>query len=135
MNCHMLTCPRAVVHLLLSQLKVLEKGLLHAVYDLEIILNRASTVCCSIPFGVHSLITIKPCQFLFFCSFQFVEQCADATGSEIEEELNRHVQEMLQSSQIRDRCSNVSTVSASPEILGFILLKWQCAEQSLSLTV
>ncbi|OWK62441.1 DNA-directed RNA polymerase I subunit RPA1 [Lonchura striata] len=48
--------------------------------------------------------------FLFFCSFQFVEQCADATGSEIEEELNRHVQEMLQSSQIRDRCSNVKNV-------------------------
>ncbi|NXT68960.1 RPA1 polymerase, partial [Chaetops frenatus] len=83
LNCHMLTCPRAVVHLLLSQLKVLEKGLLHAVHDLEIILNRAST---------------------------FVEQCADATGSEIEEELNRHVQEMLQSSQIRDRCSNVKNV-------------------------
>uniref|UniRef100_A0A8D2Q056 DNA-directed RNA polymerase subunit n=1 Tax=Zosterops lateralis melanops TaxID=1220523 RepID=A0A8D2Q056_ZOSLA len=60
LNCHMLTCPRAVVHLLLSQLKVLEKGLLHAVHELEIILNR------------------------------FVEQCADATGSEIEEELNRH---------------------------------------------
>lgn len=55
----MLTCPRAVVHLLLSQLKVLEKGLLHAVHDLEIILNRASTVQCSIPFGIHSLIIIK----------------------------------------------------------------------------
>uniref|UniRef100_A0A8D2N1Z1 DNA-directed RNA polymerase subunit n=1 Tax=Zonotrichia albicollis TaxID=44394 RepID=A0A8D2N1Z1_ZONAL len=61
LNCHMLTCPRAVVHLLLSQLKVLQKGLLHAVHELEIILNR------------------------------FIEQCADATGSEIEEELNRHV--------------------------------------------
>uniref|UniRef100_A0A8D2MZD1 DNA-directed RNA polymerase subunit n=1 Tax=Zonotrichia albicollis TaxID=44394 RepID=A0A8D2MZD1_ZONAL len=65
LNCHMLTCPRAVVHLLLSQLKVLQKGLLHAVHELEIILNR------------------------------FIEQCADATGSEIEEELNRHVQEMF----------------------------------------
>uniref|UniRef100_A0A8C5X005 DNA-directed RNA polymerase subunit n=1 Tax=Malurus cyaneus samueli TaxID=2593467 RepID=A0A8C5X005_9PASS len=70
LNCHMLTCPRAVVHLLLSQLKVLEKGLLHAVHDLEIILNK------------------------------FLEQCADATGSEIEEELDRHVQEMLQSSHL-----------------------------------
>ncbi|KGL91263.1 DNA-directed RNA polymerase I subunit RPA1, partial [Charadrius vociferus] len=65
LNCHMLTCPRAVVHLLLSQLKVLEKGLLHGVHDLEVILNRA-------------------------------KQCADATGSEIEEELNHHVQEILQ---------------------------------------
>ncbi|PKU48663.1 dna-directed rna polymerase i subunit rpa1 [Limosa lapponica baueri] len=80
LNCHMLTCARAVVHLLLSQLKVLEKGLLHAVHDLEVILNR------------------------------FLEQCADATGSEIEEELNRHVQEILQSYQIRDQCSNVKNV-------------------------
>ncbi|NWH47976.1 RPA1 polymerase, partial [Fregata magnificens] len=76
LNCHMLTCTRAVVHLLLSQLKVLEKGLLHAVHDLEVILSRA-------------------------------KQCADATGSEIEEELNHHVQEILQSHQIRDQCSNV----------------------------
>ncbi|XP_075565005.1 DNA-directed RNA polymerase I subunit RPA1 [Pelecanus crispus] len=80
LNCHMLTCPRAVVHLLLSQLKVLEKGLLHAVHDLEVILNR------------------------------FLEQCADATGSEIEEELNHHVNEILQSNQIRDQCSNVKNV-------------------------
>ncbi|KAM6269791.1 DNA-directed RNA polymerase I subunit RPA1 isoform 1-T1 [Porphyrio hochstetteri] len=80
LNCHTLTCPRAVVHLLLSQLKVLEKGLLHAVHDLEVILNR------------------------------FLEQCADATGSEIEEELNHHVQEILQSYQIRDQYSNVKNV-------------------------
>ncbi|KFV89797.1 DNA-directed RNA polymerase I subunit RPA1, partial [Fulmarus glacialis] len=79
LNCHMLTCTRAVVHLLLSQLKVLEKGLLHAVHDLEVILNRA-------------------------------KQCADATGSEIEEELNHHVHEILQSHQIRDQCSNVKNV-------------------------
>ncbi|XP_065517462.1 DNA-directed RNA polymerase I subunit RPA1 [Lathamus discolor] len=80
LNCNMLTCTRAVVHLLLSQLKVLEKGLLHAVHDLEVILNR------------------------------FLEQCADATGSEIEEELNHHVQEILQTYQIKDQCSNVKNV-------------------------
>ncbi|NXS53970.1 RPA1 polymerase, partial [Brachypteracias leptosomus] len=83
LNCHMLTCPRGVVHLLLSQLKVLEKGLLHAVHDLEVILNKASI---------------------------FLEQCADASGSEIEEELDRHVQEILESYQIRDQCSNVKNV-------------------------
>ncbi|KFP92862.1 DNA-directed RNA polymerase I subunit RPA1, partial [Haliaeetus albicilla] len=79
LNCHTLTCARAVVHLLLSQLKVLERGLLHAVHDLEVILNRA-------------------------------KQCADATGSEIEEELNHHVQEILGSYQVRDQCSNVKNV-------------------------
>ncbi|NWT00221.1 RPA1 polymerase, partial [Mionectes macconnelli] len=110
LNCHMLTCTRAVVHLLLSQLRVLEKGLLHAVYDLEVVLNRASTLCYSIPLGVHGAVAVKLCQFQLFCSFQFLEQCADATGSEIEEELNRHVQEILQSSQTRDQCSNVKNV-------------------------
>uniref|UniRef100_A0A8C3JZE6 DNA-directed RNA polymerase subunit n=1 Tax=Calidris pygmaea TaxID=425635 RepID=A0A8C3JZE6_9CHAR len=77
LNCHMLTCARAVVHLLLSQLKVLEKGLLHAVHDLEVIRNR------------------------------FLEQCADATGSEIEEELNHHVQEILQKRFLGTHVKNV----------------------------
>ncbi|OPJ70788.1 DNA-directed RNA polymerase I subunit RPA1 isoform A [Patagioenas fasciata monilis] len=75
LNCHMLTCTRAVVHLLLSQLKVLEKGLLHAVHELEVILNRAN-----------------------------------ATGTEIEEELNNHVQEILQNYEVADQCSNVKNV-------------------------
>ncbi|EOA92801.1 DNA-directed RNA polymerase I subunit RPA1, partial [Anas platyrhynchos] len=79
LNCHMLTCTRAVVHLLLSQLKVLENGLLHAVHDLEVVLNRA-------------------------------KQSADATALEIEEELNHHVHEMLQSQEPSDQCSNVSRI-------------------------
>uniref|UniRef100_A0A7M4DXU4 DNA-directed RNA polymerase n=1 Tax=Crocodylus porosus TaxID=8502 RepID=A0A7M4DXU4_CROPO len=80
LNCCLLTCTRAVVHLLLSQLKVLEKGLLHAVYDLEAVLNR------------------------------FLDENADATGLEIEEELSRHVNEMLQNNQLGDQCSNVKNV-------------------------
>lgn len=40
LNCHMLTCPRAVIHLLVCQLRVLEVGALQAVYELERILNR-----------------------------------------------------------------------------------------------
>uniref|UniRef100_A0A8D0GCB4 DNA-directed RNA polymerase subunit n=1 Tax=Sphenodon punctatus TaxID=8508 RepID=A0A8D0GCB4_SPHPU len=39
-NCHFLTCTRAVVLLLFHQLKLLETGLLQAVYDLEAVLNR-----------------------------------------------------------------------------------------------
>ncbi|XP_006028713.1 DNA-directed RNA polymerase I subunit RPA1 [Alligator sinensis] len=80
LNCCLLTCTRAVVHLLLSQLKVLEKGLLHAVYDLEAVLNR------------------------------FLDENADATGLEIEEELSRHVNEILQNNQLGDQCSNVKNV-------------------------
>ena len=44
LNCHMLTCPRAVVHLLLYQLRVLEVGALQAVYELERILYRVGNV-------------------------------------------------------------------------------------------
>lgn len=40
----MLTCPRAVVHLLLCQLRVLEVGALQAVYELERILCRVGDV-------------------------------------------------------------------------------------------
>uniref|UniRef100_W5MY79 DNA-directed RNA polymerase subunit n=1 Tax=Lepisosteus oculatus TaxID=7918 RepID=W5MY79_LEPOC len=40
LGCHMLTCSRAAVHLLLNQLRVLEAGALNAVYDLEAELNR-----------------------------------------------------------------------------------------------
>ncbi|XP_026503885.1 DNA-directed RNA polymerase I subunit RPA1 [Terrapene carolina triunguis] len=80
LNCHLLTCTRAVVHLLLSQLKVLEKGLLHAVCDLEAILNR------------------------------FLDENTDASGLDIEEELNRHVNEILQNNQLGDECSLVKNV-------------------------
>lgn len=44
LNCHMLTCPRAVIHLLVCQLRVLEVGALQAVYELERILNRVGGV-------------------------------------------------------------------------------------------
>ncbi|XP_006111690.2 DNA-directed RNA polymerase I subunit RPA1 [Pelodiscus sinensis] len=80
LNCRLLTCSRAVVHLLLSQLKVLEKGLLHAVCDLEAILNR------------------------------FVDANTDASGLDIEEELNHHVNEMLQNNEFGDQCSHVKNV-------------------------
>lgn len=36
----MLTCPRAAIHLLVCQLRVLEVGALQAVYELERILSR-----------------------------------------------------------------------------------------------
>eukprot|EP00069_Balaena_mysticetus_P005276 bmy_17878T0 len=66
LNCHMLTCPRAVVHLLLCQLRVLEVGALQAVYELERILYR------------------------------FLEENADPTAFEIQEELERYTTKILQ---------------------------------------
>ncbi|KAI1883829.1 hypothetical protein AGOR_G00236030 [Albula goreensis] len=40
LSCHMLTCPRAALHLLLNQLRVLEVGALQAVAELEVHLNQ-----------------------------------------------------------------------------------------------
>uniref|UniRef100_A0A8C3JZU5 DNA-directed RNA polymerase subunit n=1 Tax=Calidris pygmaea TaxID=425635 RepID=A0A8C3JZU5_9CHAR len=45
LNCHMLTCARAVVHLLLSQLKVLEKGL---VIPISFILYQVGDQCSNV---------------------------------------------------------------------------------------
>ncbi|XP_018426964.1 PREDICTED: DNA-directed RNA polymerase I subunit RPA1 [Nanorana parkeri] len=39
-HCQLLTCPRSVIHLLLSQLKVLERGALKEVHELEAVLSR-----------------------------------------------------------------------------------------------
>ncbi|XP_030595949.1 DNA-directed RNA polymerase I subunit RPA1 isoform X2 [Archocentrus centrarchus] len=38
--CHMLTCPRAAMHLLLNQLKLLDHGALQEVYQIEQVLNQ-----------------------------------------------------------------------------------------------
>ncbi|KAF3693558.1 DNA-directed RNA polymerase I subunit RPA1 [Channa argus] len=38
--CHMLTCPRAAMHLLLNQLKLMEHGALQEVYQIEQVLNQ-----------------------------------------------------------------------------------------------
>uniref|UniRef100_A0A6Q2WWD0 DNA-directed RNA polymerase subunit n=1 Tax=Esox lucius TaxID=8010 RepID=A0A6Q2WWD0_ESOLU len=40
LNCHMLVCPRAAIHLLLYQLKLLDVGALQEVYELERVLNQ-----------------------------------------------------------------------------------------------
>lgn len=38
----MLSCPRAAIHLLLNQLKLLDVGALQEVYELENVLNQVS---------------------------------------------------------------------------------------------
>ncbi len=40
LSCHMLTCPRAAVHLLLNQLKLLDHGAMQEVYLIEAVLNQ-----------------------------------------------------------------------------------------------
>uniref|UniRef100_A0AAQ5WWY6 DNA-directed RNA polymerase subunit n=1 Tax=Amphiprion ocellaris TaxID=80972 RepID=A0AAQ5WWY6_AMPOC len=41
--CHTLTCPRAAIHLLLNQLKLVEHGAMQEVYQLEQLLNQVSS--------------------------------------------------------------------------------------------
>uniref|UniRef100_A0A3Q1IV52 DNA-directed RNA polymerase subunit n=1 Tax=Anabas testudineus TaxID=64144 RepID=A0A3Q1IV52_ANATE len=40
MACHMLTCPRAAIHLLLNQLKLVDHGAMQEVYQIEHVLNQ-----------------------------------------------------------------------------------------------
>uniref|UniRef100_A0A4W6DTX0 DNA-directed RNA polymerase n=1 Tax=Lates calcarifer TaxID=8187 RepID=A0A4W6DTX0_LATCA len=42
--CHMLTCPRAAIHLLLNQLKLLDHGAMQQVYQTEQVLNQVHAV-------------------------------------------------------------------------------------------
>uniref|UniRef100_U3DUQ3 DNA-directed RNA polymerase subunit n=1 Tax=Callithrix jacchus TaxID=9483 RepID=U3DUQ3_CALJA len=83
LNCHMLTCPRAVIHLLLCQLRVLEVGALQAVYELERILNR------------------------------FLEENADPSASEIQEELEQYTTEIVQNNLLGSQGSHVKNVCES----------------------
>lgn len=40
LSCHTLICPRAAIHLLLNQLKLLDVGAFKEVWDLENVLNQ-----------------------------------------------------------------------------------------------
>ncbi|KAM5318934.1 DNA-directed RNA polymerase I subunit RPA1 [Glossophaga mutica] len=89
LNCHMLTCPRAVIHLLICQLRVLEVGALQAVYELERILSR------------------------------FLEENADPTAFEIQEELEQYTTHIVhnnllgsQGSQVKNVCESKSKLIA-----------------------
>ncbi|XP_036079826.1 DNA-directed RNA polymerase I subunit RPA1 [Rousettus aegyptiacus] len=83
LNCHMLTCPRAVIHLLLCQLRVLEVGALQAVYELERILNR------------------------------FLEENSDPTAFEIQEELERYTTKIVQNNLLGSQGAHVKNVCES----------------------
>ncbi|XP_003799250.1 DNA-directed RNA polymerase I subunit RPA1 isoform X1 [Otolemur garnettii] len=83
LNCHMLTCPRAVIHLLVCQLKVLEVGALQAVYELEQILNR------------------------------FLEENANPSAFEIQEELERYTTEIVQNNLLGSQGAYVKNVCES----------------------
>ncbi|XP_060111407.1 DNA-directed RNA polymerase I subunit RPA1 [Heteronotia binoei] len=76
LSCCHLTCPRAVIHLLLNQLKLLEAGLLEGIWDLEAILST------------------------------FLEENADAPELDVEEILSQHTKEILQNNQLTDQGSH-----------------------------
>uniref|UniRef100_A0A2K5IK92 DNA-directed RNA polymerase subunit n=1 Tax=Colobus angolensis palliatus TaxID=336983 RepID=A0A2K5IK92_COLAP len=93
LNCHMLTCPRAVIHLLLCQLRVLEVGALQAVYELERILNR------------------------------FLEENADPSASEIQEELEQYTAEIVQNNLLGSQGAHVKNVCESKSKLTAVFWK------------
>ncbi|KAM6201574.1 LOW QUALITY PROTEIN: DNA-directed RNA polymerase I subunit RPA1 [Rhynchocyon petersi] len=83
LNCHMLTCPRAVIHLLVCQLKVLEVGALHAVDELGHILGR------------------------------FLEENTDPSAFEIQEELDRYTTTVIQNNLLGGKGVHVKHVCES----------------------
>ncbi|ERE66351.1 DNA-directed RNA polymerase I subunit RPA1 [Cricetulus griseus] len=83
LNCHMLTCPRAAIHLLVCQLRVLEVGALQAVYELERILSR------------------------------FLEETANPSAFEIQEELEEYTSKILQNNLLGSQGAHVKNVCES----------------------
>lgn len=83
LNCHMLTCPRAAIHLLVCQLKVLDVGALQAVYELERILSR------------------------------FLEETSDPSAFEIQEELEEYTSKILQNNLLGSQGAHVKNVCES----------------------
>ncbi|XP_063313713.1 DNA-directed RNA polymerase I subunit RPA1 [Pelobates fuscus] len=79
-HCHLLTCPRAVIHLLLNQLKVLEHGALHEVHELEAVLGR------------------------------YLEGNSAATGSEIKDELEDYTRSVLKKYKKKTESKTVKNI-------------------------
>ncbi|XP_062934163.1 DNA-directed RNA polymerase I subunit RPA1 [Cynocephalus volans] len=87
LNCHLLTCPRAVIHLLVCQLRVLEVGALQAIYELERILNR------------------------------FLEENADPSAFEIQEELEKYTTKIVQNNLLGSQGAYVKNVCESRSMI------------------
>ncbi|XP_063781050.1 DNA-directed RNA polymerase I subunit RPA1 [Pseudophryne corroboree] len=79
-HCHLLTCPRSAIHLLLYQLKILSRGALKEVYEVEAVLSR------------------------------FLEGNSSASGNEIKEELETYTREVLKSYPKKPEGSNVKNI-------------------------
>ncbi|XP_075712742.1 DNA-directed RNA polymerase I subunit RPA1 isoform X2 [Rhinoderma darwinii] len=79
-RCHLLTCPRSVMHLLLNQLKILDRGALQEVYEVEAVLGR------------------------------FLEGNALVSGQEIQEELEAYTRRVLKAYPKKRDTSQVKNV-------------------------
>uniref|UniRef100_A0A665TS78 DNA-directed RNA polymerase subunit n=1 Tax=Echeneis naucrates TaxID=173247 RepID=A0A665TS78_ECHNA len=84
--CHMLTCPRAAIHLLLNQLHLLDHGAMQEVYHIEQVLSQVGlqllwTPNLSVPYGrkpnLSNLIFIYPGYIVIF---KLNSNCLWSTG-------------------------------------------------------
>ncbi|XP_053486245.1 DNA-directed RNA polymerase I subunit RPA1 [Ictalurus furcatus] len=80
LSCHMLTCTRAVIHLLLNQLKLLDVGVMKEVCDVAIVLN------------------------------QFLEGSPQASGAEIQEALEEFSAPILKANRSSHGCAPIKHV-------------------------
>ncbi|XP_069601024.1 DNA-directed RNA polymerase I subunit RPA1 [Ranitomeya imitator] len=79
-HCRLLTCPRSAIHLLHNQLRLLERGAVQEVYELEAVLSR------------------------------FLEGCATASGTEVKEELETYTKKVLKAHPKRQDVSRVKNI-------------------------
>ncbi|KAG8591164.1 hypothetical protein GDO81_000070 [Engystomops pustulosus] len=80
--CHLLTCPRSEIHLLLNQLKLVDRGAVNEIHNLEAFLH------------------------------QFMEGNESVSGHEIKEELHLYTQQFLKKYPEKQRVSLVKTICA-----------------------
>ncbi|XP_062856932.1 DNA-directed RNA polymerase I subunit RPA1 [Trichomycterus rosablanca] len=80
LSCHTLTCPRAAIHLLVCQLKLLDVGAMKEVCELQVVLN------------------------------QFLDDCPQASGTEIQEALEEFCSPIIKANQANQGCAPIKNI-------------------------
>lgn len=105
LSCHMLTCPRAAVHLLLNQLKLIDVGAMKEVCELPTVLNQVSMK--------NPITRMLKCGLSAWCRqmsrlSQFLEGSPQASGAEIQGALEEFSAPIIKANHSSDGCAPVS---------------------------
>lgn len=86
--CHMLTCPRASIHLLINQLLLLDHGAMQEVYQIDQVLNQVCLLFIREDRTVDLKTKTTSTLLYWNAVFQYLEGNPKASGDEIEEVLS-----------------------------------------------